>query len=313
MKVALLGGTGFVGRYLIDEIRAAGHDLVVLSRSHSDDRYPGILPGETVIGDVRDDDAVRHTLVGADVVLYNIGILREYPKRGITFEALHYEGARRTIDIAVESGISRFLLMSANGVRAGGTPYQKTKHRAEEYLRASPLRWTIFRPSVLFGDPRGRMEFATQLYRDIVSAPLPLPLFYDGLWPVGAGRAQMSPVHVRDVAKIFALSLSREDSVGRVYPIGGPEAMSWEKILRVIAQATGKRRFGVPVPAWAMKTVADLLAGTDILPVTRDQLTMLMEGNTCESSAIFREFGIDPVRFDAENLDYLTAVPAHKA
>jgi len=305
MKVAILGGTGYVGRNLVEAMTAAGHSLTLLTRPDSHDRAPWVSAHATVEGTVRDEDAIRRTLTGADAVVYNIGILREHPKRDITFEALHYEGARRTIDLAVDAGVGRFLLMSANGVRDNGTPYQQTKFKAEEYLRASPLQWTIFRPSVIFGDARGRMEFATQLYRDIVSNPLPLPLFYDGLWPARAGQSKMSPVHVRDVARIFAHSLDREDSIGRIYPIGGPRQISWHDILQVIAQATGKRRFGVPTPAWVMKTIADLLAGLDILPVTRDQLTMLLEGNTCDSSAIFEEFGIDPVPFEAATLSYL--------
>jgi nucleoside-diphosphate-sugar epimerase len=75
----------------------------------------------------------------------------------------------------------------ANGVKADGTGYQRTKYMAEQYLKTTSLQWTVFRPSVLFGDPRDRMEFATQLHRDIVRSPLPAPLFYDGLVPVKAG------------------------------------------------------------------------------------------------------------------------------
>jgi len=310
MRVGIFGGTGFVGSYLVDALIAAGHHPVLLTRPNGEAHQPIDQNCETVTGDIRDDEAIRRVLSGADAAIYNIGILREYPKRGITFEALHFEGARRAIDIAVDCGVGRFLLMSANGVKADGTPYQRTKYQAEEYLRASPLRWTIFQPSVIFGDPRGRMEFATQLYRDIVSAPLPLPLFYDGLLPFGAGETRMSPVHVLDLARIFAQSLTREDSIGKSYPLGGPDALRWKDLLQIIAKATGKRRFGLPTPAWAMKTVADLVAGLDILPVTRDQLTMLMEGNTCDSSEIFQAYGIEPIPFNADNLKYLVEVPA---
>lgn len=118
-----------------------------------------------------------------DGVIYNIGILREFPRRGITFQALHSDAARRTMDAASEAGAKRYLLMSANGVKASGTAYQRTKFEAEQYLRTTALEWTIFRPSVVFSDPRDRMEFATQLLRDIIDAPLPAPLFFDGVQP----------------------------------------------------------------------------------------------------------------------------------
>ena len=93
--------------------------------------------------------------------------------------------------------------MSANGVKADGTPYQVTKYEAEEYLKASGLDWTIFRPSVIFGDPGERMEFATQLASDIIRPPLPAPLFFDGVSPLNAGQFRLSPVHVEDVAQAF--------------------------------------------------------------------------------------------------------------
>jgi NADH dehydrogenase len=205
------------------------------------------------------------------------------------------------------------MLMSANGVKADGTPYQKTKYMADQYLQTSGLDWTIIRPSVVFGDPRGRMEFATQLYRDIVSKPVPAPLFYEGLLPFGAGSTKMSPVHVLDVARVLVTALEREESKGRIYHLGGPEQVSWKQILETIGAATGTRVFGAPVPVCAIKTVASMLGGLDILPVTRDQITMLMEGNTCDSSGVFREFGIEPVTFDAAHLQYLNEPSTSKA
>ncbi len=305
MKVAIFGGTGFVGSYLVDELLERDHVPVLLIRPGSEHKLHRRDLCEVVPGVIEDPEAVRRTVTGADAVIYNIGILKEYPRRVITYQALHFEGARLAMDMAAEAGVKRFLLMSANGVKADGTAYQKTKYMAEQYLQASGLDWTIFRPSVLFGDPRGRMEFATQLYRDIVASPLPAPLFYDGLLPFGAGSMQMSPIHVSDVAKVFGESLQRQESVGQIYHLGGPRRVSWKQILEDIGQATGKRVFGLPTPAWVVKTVAGLLDGLDILPVTRDQMSMLMEGNSCDSAALFREFGIDPIPFEAEHLQYL--------
>ena len=305
MKVALFGGTGFVGSYLTDELLRQGHTPRLLIRSGSESKVRQPEQCELITGSIDEPDAVSRTVQEADAVIYNIGILKEYPKRNISFEALHFDGAKRVMDAAEQAGVSRFILMSANGVKADGTPYQKTKYMAEQYLETSALDWTIFRPSVLFGDPRGRMEFATQLFRDIVAMPMPAPLFHDGLLPMGAGSAQMSPVHVLDVARILVGSLVREADIGRIHELGGPDALSWKQILETIGQATGKRVFGLPTPAWAIKVVADLLAGTDILPVTRDQITMLMEGNTCDASDLFRANGIEPVPFNAANLQYL--------
>jgi uncharacterized protein YbjT (DUF2867 family) len=305
MKVTVFGGTGFVGGYLVDELLARGHLPRLLVRPGSEAKLAAAGRCEIISGAIGDTEAVQRSLAGSDAAIYNIGILREQPRRGVTFQALHLDGARLAVDLAVQAGTRRFLLMSANGVRPDGTAYQRTKHQAEEYLQASPLEWTIFRPSVLFGDPRGQMEFATQLYRDIVSRPLPAPLFYPGLLPLRAGSMPMSPLHVGDVARVFVAALERPSTVGRIYPLGGPQVLSWKQILQVIGAATGHRVLGLPAPAWAVRAVAGLLEGQDILPVTRDQIDMLMQGNSCDSSALFRELVIDPIPFDTDHLQYL--------
>ena len=83
--------------------------------------------------------------------------------------------ARRVIDAAVSQGVRRMLLMSANGARPEGTPYERTKYLAERHLADSGLDGTVFRPSVVFGDPRGRMEFCTQLRDQMIRPPVPAP------------------------------------------------------------------------------------------------------------------------------------------
>ena len=100
------------------------------------------------MGDIGSQDTIDITLSGCDAAIYNIGLIREFPRKGVTFEEAHVEGVRRVIEGASRKGVDRFLLMSANGVRGSGTPYQDTKFRAEELLRDSGLKWTIFRPSI---------------------------------------------------------------------------------------------------------------------------------------------------------------------
>ena len=127
MRVGILGGTGFVGSYLVDALAARGHQPVLLVRPGSEDRMPGRLTSELVPGSLADDGALRTLVESTEALIYNVGILREYAARGVTFEALQWQGAKRAMDLAVEAGGKRFLLMSANGVRADGTTYQSTK------------------------------------------------------------------------------------------------------------------------------------------------------------------------------------------
>ena len=203
MRIAIFGGSGFVGSYIIDEMLARDIHPVILVRPNSKHKLLRSEDCTLVYGDIHDDAAIEKTLTGADGAIFNIGILREFPARGITFEKLQFEAAKRSMNAAVRQGAERFLLMSANGVRSDGTDYQKTKYMAEQYLATTTLDWTVFQPSVIFGNPRGQMEFASQLYHDIIRPPLPAPLFYRGLFPFDAGNFELAPVHVMDVAKTF--------------------------------------------------------------------------------------------------------------
>lgn len=305
MKIAVVGGTGFVGSYLVDELVAQNHKPVLLVRPGSEARVPQPERCAIVTGDVRQEPALRETLADCAAAIYNIGILRQDRTRGITFEEMQYRGAMRTIDIAAELGVGRFLLMSANGVRADGTAYQRTKYQAEQHLASTGLDYTIFRPSVIFGDPRGRMEFCTQLRDDMINMPFPAPLFFEGLIPRNAGAFQLSPVHVSNVAKAFVNALDERATSAKTYCLGGPKTLTWKTIIETIARACGKRKFTVPVPALQVRFAATVFERFDFFPVTRDQLTMLLEGNTCDASELFSLLGIEPVPFDQASLAYL--------
>lgn len=305
MKVAVFGGTGFVGSHLVDGLIAAGHTPRLLVRSGSETRVARRDVSEVVSGEIGSDAAVAECLAGCDAAIYNIGLLREFPARGVTFEAMHYEGCVRAIDAAEAADVGRFVLMSANGAGPEGTPYQTTKYRAEQALAASGLDWTVFRPSVIFGDPQGRMEFCTQLRDEMIEMPIPAPLFHEGLLPLQAGRFRLSPVAIEDVTRAFVRSLETPASIGRVLPLGGPEAMEWREIIRTIAEACGRRKLMLPEPAWAVRAVATLLDGQAWFPITRDQLDMLLAGNVCDGGEAWGLFDISPRRFERAALSYL--------
>ncbi|MBK5929707.1 NAD(P)H-binding protein [Halochromatium salexigens] len=304
MKIGIVGGTGFVGSYIIDALLQAGHELRVLTRPGSEHKLNADPHCTPVPGDVANEQHLRDCLDGTEAALYLIGILRESPQQGITFDAMQRRGAERTIAIAEELGLSRFLLMSANGIDAAETPYQTTKLAAEERLKASSLQWTIFRPSVIFGPPRGRMEFCTQLKDELIDSPLPAPLFFSGLSPLDAGAFRLAPVHVEDVAAAFATALTRADASGQTYSLCGPDSPSWKEILKALASASGKSKLMLPAPALVLEPVAAVLGRFSWFPVTRDQLRMLLAGNTCSDDGLAR-LGIVGRAFDQSSLAYL--------
>lgn len=307
MKTCLIGGSGFVGTHLVEKLIVDGHSPRLLLRPRANPRPAWVDRCETVPGEVADTAAVSAAVAGCEAVIYLIGILREFPSQGITFEGLQFSGVERTLEASRAAGVGRFLLMSANGVKPDGTPYQRTKFQAEEAVKTSGLRWTIFRPSVIFGPPQGRMEFCTQLRQDIIDSPLPAPLFYPGLLPTGAGAFQLAPVAIADVAQAFVRALTRPETEGRTFDLCGPEPKSWKEILATIAAAVDKRKLMLPAPAIGVKTAAALFDRFYWFPISRDQLTMLMEGNVCADASAYPLLGISPQPFTVESLSYLRA------
>lgn len=304
IRIAIFGGSGFVGGYLIEQLLEAGHEPSLLVRPGSEEKIPQADRCRLVAGELSSRTAIDETIAGCEAVIYCVGILREFPRRGITFEALQYRAVVRVIESAKSQGVSRFLLMSANGVKPQGTSYQQTKYRAEEYLKESGMDFTIFRPSVIFGDPRGKMEIATQLYRDMIATPIPAVGFFSGLNP-RKGQVLMSPVHVEAVARAFSTAVEDPATIGRTYIVGGPETLSWSEMLRRIARATGRKKWILPMPIAIMKLAATLLDWIPQFPVTREQLTMLAEGNDASPADLETLLGSAGEAFVPQNLVYL--------
>ncbi|MCP4331824.1 MAG: NAD(P)H-binding protein [Gammaproteobacteria bacterium] len=305
MRVAIIGGTGFVGGYLTDALLAAGHEPSLLVRDGSEDKVRRSEHVRMTPGDISSQETLQSVLEGCSAVIYNVGILREFPRRGITFEESQYQGLVRTVEAARRTGVRRLLLMSANGVKRPGTPYQESKRRAEEYALQSGLDVSVLRPSVIFGDPEGKMEFATQLFNDMIRPPVPAVSFFMGRDPE-KGAVVMSPVHIEDVANAFVAVLENDETIGQTFSLGGPEVLSWKEMIRRIAEASGKRKWVLPMPTWIMRIGATLFDWLPFFPVTRGQLTMLEEGNTADPEVLEQLVGHVPRGFTVENLQYLS-------
>lgn len=305
MKVAVFGGTGFVGSYIAETLLVSGHIPRLLVRPGSQEKLSRQASYEFVLGDISSSVAMVELIQGVDAVIYNIGILREFPLQDISFNKLQFEGVVRAAGIAASQGVRRFILMSANGVEQSLTKYQRTKLAAEAHLQGLDMDWTVFRPSVIFGDPQGHFEFASMLKQQIIDSPLPVPLFHQGILPQDPGGFALSPVHVKDVASAFVGALERPETIRHTYTIGGPDDLSWKQILNILCEVSGKHKLMLPVPAAGPKFAATLLDRYTWFPISRDQILMLLAGNTCRGDEIFNLCGIEPKPFSEEHLWYL--------
>jgi len=303
-RVGILGGSGFVGNYIIQELLSNGYKVKAINRTEIKSIDNDSFTQVSV--DLFSDDICSH-FDDIDCIIYNIGIIREFQdKEGVSYKNLHENLAFHVISMAEKAGVQRFLLMSANGVERQLTEYEKTKFNAEQKLIKSKLSWTIFRPSLIFGDPNGKMEFCTQLKRDIVNLPFPAPNFFSSFNIMNAGSFKMSPIHVKNVSQFFVKSISKENSVSQIYELGGSRDLTWKEIIRVISKACNKKKYFIPVPIFFVKLFAFFFDRWAWFPITRDQLIMLVKGNVCDGRKHFDDFDIDEITFSLRNLNYLS-------
>jgi uncharacterized protein YbjT (DUF2867 family) len=287
VKVFVTGGTGFVGRAVIQALRANGYAVRCLVRRGSERDLRGFGAIERVEGDIMARQTLDEGISGCDAVVHLVGIIRERSAIGSTFERVHVQGTQNVLDAAVAAGVRRYTHMSALGTRQSArSHYHRTKWAAEEIVRSSPLPWTIFRPSVIYG--RGD-QFVTMLSGMIERLPV-VPV-------IGNGRQRLQPVPVEQVAQGFARALTLETTVKQTYDVGGPDAVSLVELLDEIALAMGRRRpLKAHIPIGLVRPVTRLLHHFPAFPLTPDQLLMLEEENTCDPAAFFSTFALPPTR-----------------
>jgi NADH dehydrogenase len=292
MKIFLSGGTGFVGGHLRKALLERGHSIRLLVHRKRESFEAGV---ELAEGDVTRPDTLAAAVAGCDATINLVGIIREFPARGITFEKLHVEAMQNVVEAANKAGIRRHLQMSALGTRPDATSlYHRTKYRGEEHVRASGLDWTIFRPSLIFGPGDAFVNMLAGYIRTYPAVPV-----------IGDGRYRLQPIAADDVARCFAMALEMPETAGQTYEVCGPDRLTYNELLDTIGSVLGKPRVPkIPNPLSIMKLVVPLLQGFSFFPITMDQITMLVEENICDGNWQ-KTFRFEPERFEAGIAKYL--------
>lgn len=269
MKIFITGGTGFVGGHLTRELLVRGHELRLLVHRGA----PAVAGVEQVEGDVTRLDSFEQATEGCDAVINLVGIIREFPSQGITFERLHVQATENVLAAAKKAGVGRYLQMSALGTRpAAVSDYHRTKFRAEEQVRGSGLEWTIMRPSLIFGP---KDAFVNMLAAQLRLAPV-MPV-------IGNGAYRLQPIHADDVARCFGLALELPETVGQCYELCGSDRLSYVELLDAVAEAMGRTApFKPRMPLGLMQLIIPVMQRIPQFPITMDQLQMLLEENICD-------------------------------
>ena len=296
--VSVFGGTGFLGRRLVQRLASEGTTVRVAVR-HADRARSALhaagLDRVSVFGaDVRDQATLAAALAGADAVVDAVSAYVEMG--GVTFEAVHEQGAKTLAREAAAAGVTRFVLVSGIGADPeSSSPYIRARGRGERAVQQVFPSVTIVRPSAMFGPGDALFGTIAQLARLLPVLPL-----------IGGGRTHLQPVYVEDVAEAIALILADPGTAGRTYEFAGPTVYTLRELFIVALRITGKWRLLVPVPFAAAEVQARLFELLPKPPLTSGQVDLLKADNV--ASGILpglRELNILPKAIEAIVPTYL--------
>jgi NADH dehydrogenase len=302
--VLVTGAAGLVGVHTCRELSKNGWQIRAMIRDPAKAAMAlGQLPVEFRIGDVRDASSLRSALSGCGAVVHlaAIAIESKTEKYGDSNTA----ATERLISAARAESVDRLIFMSQNGADSRSRyAFLHSKGVAQDSVKTSGLQWTILRPSVIFGPED---EFVNVLARLIRLSPQIFPL------PNG-GASRFQPIAVDDVARVIRLCLEKRETVGQIYELGGPAALTLRQMTERILTAMGTDRKLVPVPVALLRPLVALVQRLlPNPPVTTSLLDLLGIDNAVARNALTEDFRLMPVPFAADELLYLRGITARSA
>ena len=286
MKVLVTGATGYIGSNVRGYIKEMGHDVRLFVRLSSEDKIDTSDSYEVVTGDIFDTNACLAACDGCDVVVHLVGIAREFPAKGITFDQYHRAATENIINAAKIGGVPHFIHMSALGTRDNAPSiYHQSKFTGEEVVRQSGLRWTIFRPSWIFGEG----DHGTKLIVNLIHKPV-VPL-------VNGGSMMLQPISIDDVCAAVSKSIEMPETQGKTFELGGPDRIAFKDIVGQIASQLGVSIRTMNVSSAMIRPVVAMMERYPWFPVSTDQLRLLTEDNVCGIDPFVKTFQIEPKPF----------------
>jgi len=280
--ITLIGGGGFLGRYVAQELFRLGNRVRIVQRRPRDAWFlkplGGLGQAQFVAGDVTKPDTIARALEGSDAVVNLAGVLKG------DFEAVHVRGARTVAEASARAGVSALVQISALGADPHGpSQYSRTKAAGEAAAREVYPNATILRPSILFG----REDRFVNRFAGLIAGT--------SIVPVLRGSTRFQPAYVVDAAAaVAAAQADPKRHGGHIYSLGGPDVMSMAELFRWIAQAIGRDPVFVDVadPVGALIAMFGAFPGA---PITGDQWRSLSRDNVVPPGAEgFAAFGIAP-------------------
>nr|WP_306263987.1 complex I NDUFA9 subunit family protein [Pararhizobium sp. IMCC3301] len=276
-RVTVFGGSGFVGRHVVQALARRGYRVRVAVRRPD---LAGFLRPLGAVGQIqpvqanlRYPDSIVAAVADADYVVNLVGLLLESGAQ--KFDAVQARGAAEVARAAKQAGVERLVHMSAIGADAGSpAAYARSKAEGEAAVLREFPEAVIVRPSIIFGPDDDFFNRFAAMAR--LSPVLPL---------IGGGVTKFQPVFVGDVAEAIALGVDGAMTPGKIYELGGPDVASFRECLELMLKITQRKRALVSLPWWLAELQGKMLGILPNAPLTHDQVLMLKRDNVVGTAA----------------------------
>ena len=290
--ITVFGGSGFIGRYVVQRLAARGDRVRVAVRKPNDALFLKPLGDvgqvQIVSANLRDHASIERAVAGADGVINLVGILHNSGSQ--TFQALQAEGAGYVADKAAEAGAKTMVHVSAIGADAmSASEYSVSKAEGERLVQECFSGATILRPSLVIGHEDGFFNRFAKMAKFLPILPLP------------ATKTNFQPVYVGDLADAIVRAVDGGEAVtGKIFELGGPEVMSFRAMLELMMDHIDIHRPIIDLPMAIASMQASILGMLPNPPMTSDQLEMLKQDNVVASDALgFADLDLEPVAIDS--------------
>jgi NADH dehydrogenase len=291
--ILITGATGFVGRSML--ARLAKHDVkvrILLSTKSDPEKLPQV-PFEAAVGDITDAATLDEALKDVHTVIHLVGT--ETRGRHARLDDIDLEGTKQLIEACKKARIGRLIAVSRPAAsRASAYRIKQVKGEIEEAIRSSGLAYTIFQCAVLYGKGDRFSEHIAMMAKVLPVYPLP-----------GDGESVLQPLWVEDLVTCITISLESLDLIDEVVPVGGPELLTYRRIVMRVMFAVGARKPLVSIPFLVLRYGAWFLDGLFARwPITEMWAELLATNQTTELGNIERLFGFRPAAFDIGVIDH---------
>ena len=297
--ILITGATGFIGRAVVRQLSSIGYPLRTLIRpSPRTPKLPKGVPVEVAVVSLADVRGLRAALRDVDTIIH-LASAENQGSRGNLLVA-DIQGTENLVEAASDAGVDRIVYLSHIGAaRASGYPAFKAKGIAEEHIRNGKVPYTILRSSLVYG---AEDHFTNNLARIIRASP--------GIFPItSGGRTVVQPIWVEDLVTCMLWSIQNNDTLNKVYELGGTEFFTLQQIVEAIMDATHSRRYLVPLSPLTLRAITVFLEGViPNFPISSFWLDYFAVNRTCAIDSLPRVFGLMPARF-SYRLDYLLRKP----